>query len=73
VTALALCKLNKNEMYTGQLSQRARHQRPSDLFWHYHEVPEEALGILQVSRLPQRHYTDSAYVNQEICQARRNN
>lgn len=49
MTALALCKLNKNEMYTGRLSKRMRHEHTSDLFWRYEDVPEEALAILQAS------------------------
>lgn len=50
VTSLALCKVNKSEMFLRRLSQHFRHERTHDLFWKNEEVPQEALDILKVSQ-----------------------
>jgi hypothetical protein len=52
VTSLALCKVNKSEMFLRRLSQRFRHERTEELFWKNDEVPAEALNILQVGCPP---------------------
>ena len=51
VTSLALCKVNKSEMFLRRLSQRVRHERTHDLFWKTHDVPHEALEILKACPL----------------------
>ncbi len=51
VTSLALCKVNKSEMFLRRLSQHFRHERTHDLFWKTDEVPQEALEILKASSL----------------------
>ena len=47
MTSLALCKVNKSEMFLRRLSQRVRHERTDELFWKTHDVPHEALEILK--------------------------
>ena len=47
VTSLALCKVNKSEMFLRRLSQHFRHERTNELFWKMHDVPHEALQILK--------------------------
>ena len=45
VTALALCKLNKNDVFLRRLGTATRHQHPEHLFWDADEVPEECLEV----------------------------
>ena len=52
VTSLALCKVNKSEMFLRRLSQHVRHERTQGLFWKTHDVPHEALQILKACFLP---------------------
>jgi len=47
VTALALCKHNKNKMLLRHMSTHWRHDRVDEIFWDYHQVPKEALQLLQ--------------------------
>jgi len=38
VTALALCKHNKNKMLLRHMSTHWRHDRVDEIFWDYHQV-----------------------------------
>ena len=48
VTALALCKHNKNDLLLLKLRRHVRHGRARGMFWRYHQVPKEALAVLEV-------------------------
>lgn len=48
VSALALCKLNKTDVFLRWANPRKRHEPEQDLFWRLDEVPQEALDLLQV-------------------------
>ena len=48
VSALALCKLNKTDVFLRWASPSKRHEAEQDLFWRLDEVPQEALDVLQV-------------------------
>ena len=48
VSALALCKLNKTDVFLRWASPSRRHEAEEGLFWRLDEVPQEALDMLQV-------------------------
>ena len=47
VTSLARCRHNKNILLLTRLAARWRHDRIDDLFYAYHDIPLEAVRVLQ--------------------------
>ena len=60
VTALALCKYNKSDMFL----RRLRHRHQDALFWDHEDVPEESLSVLQV--LPAHDHLSPTSCNQVL-------
>lgn len=52
VTAMALCKHNKNNMLVCKLSKYWRHHRPDELFHTYSQIPVEALEVILPLHIP---------------------